>query len=201
MNGTTWDLEVKGVKRTKREVREAHQATPHVSSGHLVVPFIDTRHFPRRVRPSLRPQASHWDSRRRLRRGNSHPGHSPSIRHMRGSARRRVLASRLVKGTHRRVRLRNMRMRRGHARPSRETVLDPELQRDFGSIVKVRQDIRESPSGSGATRAVTCIMAILALDLERSCAFLRILVYFSQTALLLHNVGLYILSHNKTICK
>lgn len=145
MNGTTWDLEVKGVKRTKRDVRDDRQASPHVSSGHLVVPFIDTRYFPRSVRPSMRPRVSRWTGRRRMRRGNSHPRRSPTIRHMRGTARRRVLASRLVKRTHDRARLRSMRMRRGHVRPSRETVLDPELQRDFGSIVKVRRDTRWLP--------------------------------------------------------
>lgn len=147
MNGTTWDLEVKGVKRTKRDLRDHHQAAPHVSSGHLVVPFIDTRSFPRSVRPSMRQRTSRWAGRRRMRRGNSHPQRHPKIRHMRGTARRRVLASRFVQRTHDRARLRSMRMRRRHVRPSRETVLSPELQRDFGSIVKVRHDTQEGSAG------------------------------------------------------
>ncbi|XP_050734572.1 uncharacterized protein LOC127007507 isoform X2 [Eriocheir sinensis] len=155
MNGTTWDLEVKGVKRTKRDVREHHQPAPHVSSGHLVVPFIDTRSFPRSVRPSMRPRTSRWTGRRRMRRGNSHPQRYPRIRHMRGAARRRVLASRFVQRTHDRARLRSMRMRRGHVRPSRETVLDPELQRDFGSIVKVNQSALASPVVVPQTASLT----------------------------------------------
>lgn len=162
MNGTTWDLEVKGVKRTKRDVHEPRQASPYVSSGHLVVPFIDTRSFPHSVRPFKQPRASHRVGSRRMRRGNSHPRHFPIIRHMRGAAKRRVLASRFARRTYERARLRSMRMRRGHARPSRETVLDAGLQRDFGRIIKVRLDPRGPPcseargAGIYMTRGLIC---------------------------------------------
>lgn len=148
MNGTTWDLEVKGVKRTKRDLREPRQAAPHMSSGHLVIPFIDTRRFPQSVRPFRQPRALHWANHRRMQRGFRHPRRSPIVRHMRGIPKRRVLASRLVRRTHDRARLRSMRMRRGHARPSRETANDSELERDFGRIVKVRKHTRQAPRGS-----------------------------------------------------
>lgn len=143
MNGTTWDLEVKGIKRTKRDVARSRQGTPHLSSGHLVIPFIDTRRFPRNVQPPRRARASRWVNRMGAWRSNNHSRRLQSIRHLRGAARSRALegqAPRHVRRKlHDRARLRSRRMRGGRARLSRETTLDSELQRDFGRIVQVRQ--------------------------------------------------------------
>ena len=141
MNGTTWDLEVKGIKRTKRDVVGNRGGTPHLSSGHLVVPFIDTRAFPHNVHPSQRPQASRWVSRRHVWKGNHHARQIHSIRHLRGAARIRALESQpsrhIRRKIHNQARLKSIRMRGGRPRLSRETTLDTDIQRNFGSIVKV----------------------------------------------------------------
>ncbi|KAG0722257.1 hypothetical protein GWK47_044843 [Chionoecetes opilio] len=148
MNGTTWDLEVKGVTRTKRDVAGLRQGTPHLSSGHLVVPFIDTRIFPHNAYPRQRPRASRWVNRRHAWRGNHHARRLQSIRHLRGIARSRAVegqASRHVRRKiHNRARLKST-VRRRRARFSRETTLDSELQRDFRSIVKINQSSMARP--------------------------------------------------------
>lgn len=141
MNGTTWDLEVKGIKRTKRDVGEPQRGTPHLSSGHLVVPFIDTRSFPRNVHPSQRPQAQRGARRRHAWRGNNHARRVHAIRHQRGAARTRAMEGQASHHVRRKVynraRLKSRRMNGGRPRLSRETTFDSELRRDFRSIVKV----------------------------------------------------------------
>ncbi|XP_045127132.1 uncharacterized protein LOC123513823 isoform X2 [Portunus trituberculatus] len=141
MNGTTWDLEVKGIKRTKRDVAEPQQGTPHLSSGHLVVPFIDTRSFPRNVHPSQRPRSLRWASRRHTWRGNNHPRRVHAIRHQRGAARTLAMEGQASHHVRRKVfnraRLKSRRMNSGPLRQSRETTFDSEFHRDFRSIVKI----------------------------------------------------------------
>lgn len=142
MNGTTWDLEVKGIKRTKRDVAGNQRGTPHLASGHLVVPFIDTRSFPRNVHPSQRKRPLRWASRRHAWRGNDHARRVHAIRHQRGAARTRAMEGQASHQVRRKVfnraRLKSRRMNGGRFRQSRETTFDSEFRRDFRSIVKVR---------------------------------------------------------------
>ncbi|KAG7173879.1 hypothetical protein Hamer_G020027 [Homarus americanus] len=87
MNGTTWDLEVKGIRRSRREARSTPGQGPHfLHSGQMVVPFLDTREIPHDLYSLKRPRRPRWMNHRRTRRGNNHASrvrHRLNVRHQR----------------------------------------------------------------------------------------------------------------------
>nr|XP_045582251.1 uncharacterized protein LOC123745594 isoform X2 [Procambarus clarkii] len=84
MNGTTWDLEVKGIKRKRRDISRASVGGPHfLHSGHMVVPFLDTRDIPRDLYPIKKLRHPRWVARRRTRRGKNHSRRHLKIRNQR----------------------------------------------------------------------------------------------------------------------
>ncbi|XP_071552898.1 uncharacterized protein [Panulirus ornatus] len=81
MNGTTWDLEVKGIRRTRRDIPSTFRGGPHfLDSGEMVVPFLDTRAIPRDLIPRLRSRLPRWTPLRRTRRGKSRTRHKHASR-------------------------------------------------------------------------------------------------------------------------
>ncbi|XP_068212718.1 uncharacterized protein [Palaemon carinicauda] len=71
MNGTTWDLEVKGIGRERRDVHSSFKSH-YLHPGEMTVPFIDTREIARDFHPFMKPRIPRWVINRRKRRGSSH---------------------------------------------------------------------------------------------------------------------------------
>ncbi|KAK7069852.1 hypothetical protein SK128_026229 [Halocaridina rubra] len=72
MNGTTWDLEVKGIGRNRRDTSSRSRASSsRIFHSEKVVPFIDTREMPRNLYPFLKPRIPRWVTNKRNRRGSS----------------------------------------------------------------------------------------------------------------------------------
>lgn len=98
MNGTTWDLEVKGINRTKRSVPSAdvNEAAHLLSSDEVTVPFVDTRNIPRDLIPLVRPRLSRWVVHKRTRRGNYRAKHHRNFRNQRNHTDSGVAVSRSI---------------------------------------------------------------------------------------------------------
>lgn len=73
MNGTTWDLEVKGISRSRRDIRSSLASSSHfLHRRGMTVPFIDTREIPRDFRPFMKARTPRWVTNKRNRRGSNH---------------------------------------------------------------------------------------------------------------------------------
>ncbi|KAK8736282.1 hypothetical protein OTU49_004912 [Cherax quadricarinatus] len=81
-NLTDWELEVKGIKRTRRDVSGTPEGGSRLHPSHKVVPFLDTRDIPRSFYTLKRPRRSRWGTPK-PRRGNHRTRHHRHIRNRR----------------------------------------------------------------------------------------------------------------------